>query len=185
MIHNPKEWRARRGCCSQDQVGWTKWRSASGFLCDRGMPLKLKGKFYRTAIRPALMYGTECWAIKQGHIHKMSVAEMRMLRWMCGHTKMDQIRNEDIRKKLGVTVIEDKLMESRLRWFGHICRRPSESPVRRLEAGTDTKIVRGRGRPRSTWGRVIEFDMRLLGIWKEMTLERDLWRDLIRVEDCF
>ena len=36
----------------------------------------------RTAIRPALLYDTECWAIKRHHAHKMSVAEMRMLRWM-------------------------------------------------------------------------------------------------------
>ncbi len=46
------------------QQGWNKWRSASALLCDRKVPLKLKGKFYRTAIRPALLYGTECWATK-------------------------------------------------------------------------------------------------------------------------
>ena len=33
------------------------------------------------------------------------------------HTRIHRIRNEDIRKKLGVAAIEDKLMESRLRWF--------------------------------------------------------------------
>nr|CBL94163.1 putative RNA-directed DNA polymerase (Reverse transcriptase) [Malus domestica] len=37
------------------QAGWMKWKSASGVLCDRRMPLKLKGKFYRTAIRPAML----------------------------------------------------------------------------------------------------------------------------------
>jgi len=46
------------------QAGWTKWRCASGFICDKKVPLKLKGKFYRTAIRPAMLYGTECWAAK-------------------------------------------------------------------------------------------------------------------------
>jgi hypothetical protein len=30
--------------------GWLKWRQASGVLCDPRVPLKLKGKFYRTAI---------------------------------------------------------------------------------------------------------------------------------------
>ncbi|CAN6683009.1 unnamed protein product [Malus baccata var. baccata] len=46
------------------------WKSTSGVLCDRRMPLKLKGKFYRTAIRSAMLYGTECWAVKYQHIHK-------------------------------------------------------------------------------------------------------------------
>ncbi|RXI01051.1 hypothetical protein DVH24_001285 [Malus domestica] len=40
------------------QAGWMKWKSASGVLCDRRMPLKLKGKIYRTAIRSAMLYGT-------------------------------------------------------------------------------------------------------------------------------
>ena len=33
------------------QAGWLKWRSATGVLCDRNIPLWLKEKFYRTAIR--------------------------------------------------------------------------------------------------------------------------------------
>jgi hypothetical protein len=40
-------------------VGWLKWRQASGVLSNKGVPQKLKGKFYRTAIRPAMLYGAE------------------------------------------------------------------------------------------------------------------------------
>jgi hypothetical protein len=43
------------------KAGWLNWRQASGVLCDPRVPLKLKGKFYRTAIRPTMLYRAECW----------------------------------------------------------------------------------------------------------------------------
>jgi hypothetical protein len=75
---------------------WVKWRQASGVICDKKVPNKLKGKFYRTVIRLAMLYGAECWAIKGQHFQKMSVAEIRMLRWICGHTRRDRIRNTNL-----------------------------------------------------------------------------------------
>ncbi|KAH0456366.1 hypothetical protein IEQ34_014273 [Dendrobium chrysotoxum] len=118
---------------SRIQVGWLKWRNASGLLCDRKVPLKLKGKFYKMVVRPAMLYGAECWPLKEKHNSKLSVAEMRMLRWMSGFTLRDRIRNEHIREKVGVAPVEDKIRESRLRWFGHVKRRPLDDPVRKVE----------------------------------------------------
>ncbi|KAL6572444.1 hypothetical protein OROMI_013402 [Orobanche minor] len=102
----------------------------------------------------------------------MNVAEMRMLRWMCGHTKKDRLRNEVIREKVRVASIEDKMMENRLRWFGHVRRRPVDAPVRRLESCGTSNIVKGRGRPKRTWIKLIENDMRFLGIGESMATER-------------
>jgi hypothetical protein len=62
------------------KAGWLKWHQASGVLCDPRVPLKLKGKFYRTAIRPDMLYGAECWPTKRQHVQQLSVAEMCMLR---------------------------------------------------------------------------------------------------------
>jgi hypothetical protein len=42
------------------KAGWLKWHQASDVLCDPKVPLKLKGKLYRTTIRPAMLYGAEC-----------------------------------------------------------------------------------------------------------------------------
>ena len=44
----------------------------------------------------------------------MSVAEMRMLRWICGHRRMDRVRNDDICDRLEVAPIEEKLVQHRL-----------------------------------------------------------------------
>jgi hypothetical protein len=41
------------------KVGWLKWCQASGVLCDPKVSVKLKGKFYRTAIRSVMLYGAE------------------------------------------------------------------------------------------------------------------------------
>jgi hypothetical protein len=92
------------------RAGWVKWRQTSGVLYDKKVLNKLKCKFYRTTIRPVMMYGAECWVTRGQHVEKMSVAEMRMLRWICGHTRKDRIRNDDIRDKLGVAPIQEKLI---------------------------------------------------------------------------
>jgi hypothetical protein len=96
------------------RAGWVKWRRASGVICDKKVPNKLKSKFYMTMIRLAMIYGAECWGTKGQHVQKMSVAEIRMLRCICGHTRKDRIKNDDIRDKLGVAPIQEKLVQHRL-----------------------------------------------------------------------
>jgi hypothetical protein len=76
-------------------------------LSDKKVPLKLKGKFYRAALRPVMLYGTKCWAVKSQHENQVShAAEMRMLRWMSGKTRRDRIRNDTIRERVRVAPIE-------------------------------------------------------------------------------
>ncbi|KAF3635097.1 hypothetical protein FXO37_26166 [Capsicum annuum] len=132
-------------------AGWMKWKLASGVLYDRKVPPKLRGKFYRVAVRPAMLYGAECWPVKNSHIQKLKVAEMRMLCWMCGLNRGDRVRNETIREKVGVASVEDKMREVRLRWFGHVMRRGMDAPVRRYEKLGLDGFRRDRDRPKKYW----------------------------------
>ncbi|RZB42906.1 hypothetical protein D0Y65_053489 [Glycine soja] len=143
----------------------------------------VQGKFYRTAVRPAILYGTECWAVKSQHENKVGVAEMRMLRWMCGKTRQDKIRNEAIRERVGVAPIVEKMVENRLRWFGHVERRPVDSVVRRVDQMERRQTIRGRGRPKKTIREVIKKDLELHDLDRSMVLDRTLWRKLIHVAD--
>jgi hypothetical protein len=164
------------------KAGWLRWRAASGVLCDKKIPLKLKGKFYKTAIRPALLYGSECWAMKKVHESKLEAAEMRMLRWTCGRTMLDRIPNEVFRNELQVVPISAKVREGRLRWFGHVRRRLATAPVRRVES-ISVGGVRRRGRPKRSWEEQLRLDMKTLNLVEDMTLDRSAWRRRIRVVD--
>jgi hypothetical protein len=75
-----KDWDIDEYLSHRIKASWLKWRQTSGVLCDPRVPLKLKDKFYRTAIRPTMLYGAECWSTKRRHIQQLSVVEMHMLR---------------------------------------------------------------------------------------------------------
>ncbi|KAK3574186.1 hypothetical protein QTP86_004411 [Hemibagrus guttatus] len=53
----------------------------------------------------------------------LEVAELKMLRFSLGVTRLDRIRNEYIRGTAHVGRLGDKVREARLRWFGHVQRR--------------------------------------------------------------
>ena len=125
----------------------------NGVICsnermnDRRMNMKIKGKVYRTVVRPSLMYGAETWALKKAQEKKFEVAEMRMLRWMCGVTKLDKIRNERIRGTTKVGEITKKVQERMLKWYGHVMRR-EEHYVGRRALVMKVQGRRKRGRPK-------------------------------------
>ena len=77
------------------------------------------------------MYGAETWALKKAQENKLEVAETRMLRWMCGVTKLDKIRNERIRGTTKVGEITKKVQGKRLKWYGHVMRREEHYVGRR------------------------------------------------------
>ncbi|EYC36533.1 hypothetical protein Y032_0886g2861 [Ancylostoma ceylanicum] len=101
-------------------AGWMKFRATSGIICDRKVSDNLKSKIYRTVIRPAALYSSECWPATKEIERRLGVMEARMLRWASGITRLDHIRNEDIRKRYGVAPIQEKMREQRLRWLGHV-----------------------------------------------------------------
>ncbi|GJT31497.1 retrovirus-related pol polyprotein LINE-1 [Tanacetum coccineum] len=76
--------------------------------------------------------------------NRMEVVEMRMLRWTCGKTILDMIPNGAFRRNLQVATIVNKMREGRLRWFGHVKRRPQSALVRRVESITVDGVRRSR-----------------------------------------
>ncbi|KAK3542320.1 hypothetical protein QTP86_022482 [Hemibagrus guttatus] len=109
------------------QAGWNGWRKVSGVLCDRKISARIKGKVYRTVVRPAMLYGLETVSLRKRQGSELEVAELKMLRFSLGVTRLDRIRNEYIRGTAHVGRLGDKVREARLRWFGHVQRRENGS----------------------------------------------------------
>ena len=55
------------------QAGCMSWRKVSGVLCDRKLSAKVKGKMYKSVVRPAMLYGMETAAVTKRQMGKMEV----------------------------------------------------------------------------------------------------------------
>ena len=129
-----------------------------------------------------MLYGSECWLLTKIQANRMEVAEMRMLRWTCGKTIFDMIPNGVFRSNLHVVSIVNKMREGRLRWFGHVKRRPQSATVRRVEALT-VDGARRRGRPKLRWEDRLKTDLKEMLLSEDMTSDRNAWRNRIRVDE--
>ncbi|GKB01184.1 retrovirus-related pol polyprotein LINE-1 [Tanacetum coccineum] len=129
------------------------------------------------AIRQAMMYDSECWQITKAQATRVEVAKLRMLRWICGKTMIDMIPNGVFRAELDVDSIVDKMREGRLRWFGHVKRRPQNTMVRKVES----MEVEGSRRPKLRWENRLKLDIKELFLSVDMTSDRNVWRDRIRI----
>ena len=83
--------------------------------------------------------------------------------------------------RLGVAPIEEKFVQHRLRWFGHVQRRPPEAPVRSGIVSQDNNVKRGKGRPKLTWVEAIKGDLKGWNIPKD--LDRSAWKTAIHVPE--
>ncbi|KAK3546297.1 hypothetical protein QTP70_025706 [Hemibagrus guttatus] len=62
------------------QAGWNGWRKVSGVLCDQKISARIKGKVYRTVVRPAMLYGLETVSLRKRQESELEVVELKMLR---------------------------------------------------------------------------------------------------------
>ena len=90
---------ADKGVKNRVTIAWSKSRETTGVMCDGNIPTQLKDKVYKTAIKPAMVYGAECWAVRKKEERKLHTTEMRMLRWAREKTRLYHVRNVDIYKE--------------------------------------------------------------------------------------
>ena len=106
---------------------------------------------YEFVIVPTALYGAEAWGMRSAERRKVNVLEMKCLRSFFGMSRMDRVRNEEVRMRAGM----EKELASRadqrvLRWFGH-AERMDEYHMARRVLMAEVSEGRVRGRPRLGW----------------------------------
>ena len=158
------------------------WRKVSGVLYDRKLSAKVKGKIYKSVVRPTMLYGMEMVAVTERQVGKIEVAELKMVRWALRVTRKDKIRNEYVRGTSKIAKLGDKLRNVRLRWYGHVKRREEDYVgTRMMEMAVPGR--RKRGRLRRRWMDLVREDMERVGAREGDEVDRVKWRILSRCGD--
>ena len=119
----------------------------SGVVYDRKLLTRVKGKMYQSVVRPAMFYGMETVAMTKRQVGKMEVAELKMIRWALGVTRIDKIRNEYVRGTAKIAELGDKLRNATQCWNGHV-KRKEKGYVGKKMMEMEVPGRRKRGRPR-------------------------------------
>ena len=113
------------------------------------------------------------------------MAELKMLRFSLGVTRMDEIRNEYTRlHSEGQHRWEgfERKHEARLRWYGHL-RRKYDGYIGRRMLRMELPGKRKRGRPKKRFMDVVKENMAEVDVTEEDTEDRNNWRRKIRCCD--
>ena len=70
--------------------------------------------------------------------------------------------------------IEEKMRESRLRWFDHVKRRSMAAPVRRCELIDLPGGKRGKGRPKKSLDEMIREDLKVVDLSEDQAQDKRL-----------
>ena len=160
-------------------AAWAKWREINSLLCNKGIPLRARARVYEACIRSVMLYGSETWPCTKKLEDMLLRSDRRMIRLMCGVTLQTRVPSEDLLHNSGLVDIRTVLKRNRLRMFGHVARRGSEEPLGKVRC-LEAPGRRPPGRPKKTWAKNVEENLKEAGLEEQDALDRDRWRVILK-----
>ena len=146
-------------------------------LKHKQIPVITKANLIRTIFWPTLCYQCQTWTLTTANKRKIITTEMKCLRRAAGVTRKDKIRNEEIRRRLGIKPIIQFIKEQQIKWFGHLTRMPWYHLPQRATLKRYNNY-KAKGRPRKRWSDDIKNSLRDMNINLESALDRAHRRSL-------
>ena len=150
----------------------------------RNISNQTKIALYKSLVLSIVLYAAETWTLKKRDQSRLLSFEMSCLRRILGISRRDKIRNDCIRKQLGLEIsIMDRIQKRQLAYYGHIIRM-DKSRLPLITIDGSTKGTRPRGRPPKRWTDSCKESCQARGLAslteaRRLTQDRLSWRTFI------
>lgn len=137
------------------------WKSSA-------LSLKNKIRIFNTNVKAVLLYGSETWRETKTNTNKLQAFVNRCLRQILGIRWPDKITNESLWVKTNQKPVDIDIRSRKWRWIGHTLRK-SASNITRQSLRWNPQGKRRVGRPRQTWRRTVETEVKSAGLtWPQI-----------------
>ena len=96
---------AGRGCepsvTARARCGWAMFSECSEFMHGRRFSLRLERAVYQSYVRPAMLYGSETWCLRECEMVNLQRTERSMVKAMYGVQLRDRKRSRQMMLMLG------------------------------------------------------------------------------------
>ena len=144
--------------------------------------IKTKLRIFNSNVKSVLLYGSESWRSTKGDWNKLQTFVNGSLRRILGIKWFDRITNASVWERTTHIPIEQEIRKRRWRWIGHTLRKPNTNLTRQALTW-NPQGARQRGRPKNTWRREVEKDVKRIGKnWKSLEMiarDRKTWKELV------
>lgn len=145
-------------------------------LWSKQIKRETKVQIYNTMVKSVVTYAADVWTLSMREKQKLHSLEMDYLRRSARISRLDRVRNKDIRDKMGVTeTILDHIQTKQLSWYGHVQRMAPERIPRKIFNWIPPERRR-RGRPRKSWSGEMDLVLEERGLQENDWEDRNYWR---------
>ena len=145
-----------------------------------GIKLDTKIQVYKAVVLTTLLYGSESWIPYWSHINQLDVFHKGCRRTICGYTLEDKTSNANLFEKCKIGGIKTFLIQSQLRWAGHVIWMSDERIPKVLMYSQLDSRRRNVGRPWLRYKDKLKSNFLVVNIphntFEQMALERKEWR---------
>ena len=138
---------------------------------------KTRIRIFKSNVLSILLYAAESWKVTKGICHMLEVFQNKCLRRILHIFWPNKISKAELHEQTGMLPVSLEVKKRGWRWIGHVNRIHSKSsyaldPRRKQE-----------GRPKETWRRSVEREMKALG-WSwgqvaKLAADRPRWRSSV------